>query len=669
MRRRGAFLEFPRQSLSESVIDRIASEGYDDVCLYVIPDRDNMGNAIEQGFTIEQGRKLHDWCAARGLGVIVFSGYMKYEEPLLAKEPHRAMVTFGSKEKLDSDGAASQWLCPFQPANRQRYWDSVISPVLQWSALRQIDLNDEAFLGFPSGAIGCYCDYCQEAFRKVAGVKPPRRPDDELLWHKWMSWRGERWTEFHAGLRDSVHKSRPDVFVGIQHSPCAPLFQWNNGVSAIDLGRDAVALDALCTDPYHFLHLSVATLRPHRRLLTEATRSLVGACGEDRKTGICCQGFMPPATSTPIDRTDGLLAATVPFALGANLAFPYTNELSRIVAGFDEGWRDGARLLPWFRETTPAPFAVVLAPMKTEAYAHPHSNWAAETLVPLMDVMHRVGLPWEWIFDERLDSSRAWPRANGPVVLPGATALTPLQIERIEMHRRQGVLYIGAVADGAWSGNGSCRAAASGAGPAELKLNSKATSFWNCPEPLFLSSACDMPACVKGEVIGTIDGKPGLVINNDSDGRSAWIAGSPVLHVPTAGMHAAVVRPSASIELLRQLLLWLAPEPPYACFDPQPTTDYSRLRPWDVRGINTAELFPMLGERGLFMLVFPYLPLGFDAGVRFRLPASHRMKSVVDVWGNDDVTNRVERLPDGSLRLPIRFDAVQDLMALWVRFE
>jgi len=671
-RRRAAFLEFPRQSFFESVIDRIADEGYDDVSLLIIPDRDNMGNAIEQGFTVAQGRQMQDWCHRRGLSVIIFTGYMKYEEPLLAKEPQRAMVTFGSRDQLDSDGVASQWLCPFQPVNRQRYWDAVIAPVLDWPALRHIDLNDEAFLGFPSGAIGCYCNYCESEFRNRFGVTPPRRREaDEALWHQWIADRGRRWTEFHAGLREQIRELRSDVTVGIQHSPCAPLFQWNNGISAVDLGRDAAALDGLCTDPYHFLHLSVATLRPHRRLLTEATRSLAGACGEDRQIGICAQGFMPPANSTPIGRQDGLLAAIVPFALGANFVFPYTNELSRIIAGFDEGWREAAKLIPSLRETRPAPFVAVLASMKTEAHAHPDRDWAAETLVPLMDVMHRVGLPWEWMFDERLTASRTWPRANGPLIVPSAVALTAEQLQLIDEHRQQGILWIGDIADGTWPGHGVCRVdrASVRRGPIALKVDPAfAAELGGLSEPLILSEATKMPSSVRGRVVGTIDGEPGLVVDERDGGRTAWIAGTPVLHVQRPAMHAAVVTPSESIPLLRQLLLWLSPQQPIARFDPQPLTDYSKLRPWDVRGISTAELFPMLGDRGLLMLIFPYLPLGFDATVRFHLQGQRKLKSLVDLWSGSDLTSQADASADGSYRLPIRFNADCDVMALWASF-
>ena len=74
-----------------------------------------------QGFSIPQARELAAMCRARDLGVIAFTGYMKYQEALLNREPERTMILSGRGRVLDLDGLPARWLCPFRPENKGLY--------------------------------------------------------------------------------------------------------------------------------------------------------------------------------------------------------------------------------------------------------------------------------------------------------------------------------------------------------------------------------------------------------------------------------------------------------------------------------------------------------------------------------------------------------------------
>ena len=160
---------------------------------------------------------------------------------------------------------------------------------------------------------------------------------------------GRRCTQsFEAPSRMSV----PDVTVGIQHSPAIPERNYNSWQTAIRLARDARLQDVIATDPYHFNHDNLILHRPHRRILSETTRSLMGAC-MDRQVDIYPQGFMPPEQAVPMGRQDGLLAGVVPFALGADLVMPFTYEQMKIIPGYFEAFDETRRLLPMFASHRP----------------------------------------------------------------------------------------------------------------------------------------------------------------------------------------------------------------------------------------------------------------------------------------------------------------------------
>ena len=298
----------------------------------------------------------------------------------------------------------------------------LIHRVIRLPALREIHLNDEAEIGFSNGDVGCYCDHCVAEYERDSGEPPPREVDwASPSWWRWVQHRMEAWTAVHAYFREEIKKVRPDVVVGIQHSPKVVTFNDNPWLSGIDLSRDAEAMDVLCTDPYHHIHYSHFTYRPMRRIQAEATRALAGATVA-RSLFIYPQGFMPPSGSLEMTRRDGFMAGAVPFALGAENISPYTFDLCQIIPGYYDGLKEASRLIPYFEKTRPYSAATLIKPSQTEIYGYPEKHWGREVLAIWPDVMNQVGLPWRWVFDRRLPDADG--ALSGPVILPETHCLT-----------------------------------------------------------------------------------------------------------------------------------------------------------------------------------------------------------------------------------------------------
>ena len=214
-------------------------------------------------------------------------------------------------------------ICPFQPQNKADYLD-LLRETVTWPGVREVQLNDEGMLDLYF-QVGCYCDYCRGQFELLTGSPPPEAlvdPNDQLWW-RWMEFRMDSWTALHTELRAELKKLRPDVQVGIQHSVKWAGFAetpWRGGIS---LARDAQTLDMLATNPYPFRNFNVMPYRPHRRILTEGSRALAGAC-LDTHFNMLPQAYMPSIKTTPMGRQDGLLAGLIPFAMGPTRSRPTT---------------------------------------------------------------------------------------------------------------------------------------------------------------------------------------------------------------------------------------------------------------------------------------------------------------------------------------------------------
>ena len=664
--RRAALLLFPDAVLNEATLDQIVSEGFTDV---------GAGVAVtpavkQQGFSLAQSERLARMCEERDLGFIAFTGYIKYQEHLVEEEPHRLMHMAGDSGVLDLDGLPVRWLCPFRPENKTHYL-SLLMEICQWGATREIHLNDEACLGFGDGTIGCYCGFCEAEFHKRTGVKPPRPADwDDPLWYKWLESRFENWEAVHSELRSAIKDVRPDVTVGIQHSPAIPERNYNSWQTAIRLARDARSQDVIATDPYHFNHDDLILHRPHRRILSETTRSLMGAC-MDRQVDIYPQGFMPPEQAVPMGRQDGLLAGVAPFALGADLVMPFTYEQMKIIPGFFEAFDETRRLLPMFESHRPYGFATMIMPQQSEITGHYESNWGHEGLIRMVDMVYRTGLPWRWFWDQRLDD--AGDQLSGPVILPEVHCLTQSQLDVVNAvaERGEGLLWIGNRPAAPWAGNGACRLPweiESGTFEVDLLRNHPLIEGLEHPVILTTRVAGGYP---DGQVLGTVDGRPALVLVEEGSRREAWLAGMPAVKYTGNVPGMSFLEETSNVALLRRLILWAAGRRPLARLTPfPPMDDYRSLRPTDRRAVPTIELLPMVKDSdSLLAIVFPYTPVRSETELEVVLPEGKCARDVNEIWSGANWNDRVMLGKDGTMRIPLDIPGDCDLLAIHVRME
>ena len=663
--RRCAYLLSPQPDASPETLDRIRGEGFTDIGLWMRGPwmREQFPGT---GFTPATAHEAARRAEERGLGVICFTGYMKYQEEIVRAEPSRAMVT---REEGAGPDKPTLWVCPFRPENREGYVAFLLK-IAPLPALREIWLNDEAQLVLRGHAIGCYCDWCSDDFEKRAGSRPPAQADwDDPLWWRWIDHRMESWTAVHAELRRRIKEVRPDVAVGIEHNPLHATFSIRPWVSAVSLGRDAREMDTLRSNPYHFLHAHHIVYRPHRRIVAEATRSLAGAC-LDRRVHVFCQGFAPPMTSHPLTHQDGLLEGIVPFALGAGTITPYAYPLMKIVPGLFEGLQDARRLEAELAKGRPYAFATVVRPLQSELRGHPTTDWGKQYLAEVAEVMYRAGVSYRWVWDERLEDAAG--AMEEPLVVPDAHCLTASQLEIVRgvADRGEGILWIGNIPSQPWSGRGACPVPTPfEMGVSELRIAGSSPLVDDLTRPVMLASRVGWSG-PEGDVVGTVDGRPALVLTETDGRREAWLTGLPLHTYVPPGMHSANRVPTGGVELLRRLLDWVARREPLVRLDPfPPPNDYRRVRPWDARDVPTMELLPLVDDEGVLAIIFPYLQLAFETSLVICPPTNARVAGAVDLWKGEDLSGRMERDDAGRTRIPLEVPGETELLAIRVELE
>ena len=660
--RRVASPSFPSETLNEAAVRTIAQQGYTDIGITVVLP----GSNHNEDWSLAQGERLAQLALSHNLGLLIATGYMKYQERLLGEEPNRAFVACGAGAQVDLDGLSSTWLCPFQPENRRMYC-KVLCEIATWPTVREIHLNDEASLGFGSGAIGCYCDYCSRQFRRHADEDPPRDPQwDDPLWWKWLEYRMDSWVQVHAEFRDAIKAIQPKIRVGIQHSPLQACFITRPWQSAISLARDAKALDLLTIDPYHFLHCDLIPYRPHRRIQTESVRALVGAC-LNRGIGVYPQAFMPPGRSAPLTRQDGLMAGIVPFALGADTVIPYSYEASKLIPGYCEAFAETKQLQQELENSLPYAYVTIIKPHQSELTGHHQSDWGVHYLEELANLMYRTGLPWRWFWDERLlDAAEL---LTGPLIVPDAHCLTEQQISVIDglIRKGAGVLWVGNRPAQPWPGRGRCLLPSEfHHGPVELRPCANHDVIDNLTTPIMLCSRVndDGPA---GTVLGTAADYPGLVIQDCANSRQAWLTGLPMHSYAPPDLGGGTRARTGGIALLQKLLEWASPQRPIIKNSPI-ITDYGRLRPWDVRDLPTAEMLPLICSDGILAVLFPYAACPYETVLTVNIPGGKQIVSVEDIWRGAELTDQLQHDDDRQAHLPLRVSGDCELLAIRFRW-
>ncbi len=658
MKRMAAMLLFPRESLSEQVFDQIKREGYTDVLVFMGGE---LGyHAIQpQCFSIEEGAEVDRLAGERELGLILSTDYLKdktrttdLKGPSPGSEPEHPFV-------LDPPETPLRFICPFHPANLDVFF-GYVEMFCRWKTVRDILVNDEArlSLGLDRG-IGCFCAFCRNDFKQKYGAEPPVERDAESqLWWDWTQYRMARWTEVHARIREKIKAIRPDVRVGRNHNAYDFVFAEHPVRTGVDLVQEARTMDVVSSNAYPGIHCwqFAGDYMPARRYTTEAIRLLCGVA-LDKPANIRTQGFMPGSSSVmEMTRRDGVMAGSIPYCLGAETATVFTYELMQAIPGFVDGFSEAIRLRPCFEQAEPYAFATMLCPLQTEVYGYPLQEWGKTYLRAWVNTMYYLGLPWQWLADGRMEEG--WLDRSRVLIVPDAHCLTAEQLQAVRefVERGGAVLWVGETPDGNWDGEGYC--------PPKRETLERECAISLCGDghpvlsgiasPVVLSRAISGPG-LEGEVLATFDGHPVLVVKEYDKGREAWLSGMPLYDTGDPRFFSQVRLQTDGLRLLRNLLCWLSSALPTVELDPYPPLNpYGRLRPWDRRDRPTMEMFPLVGERLIVVVLFTYIGCACETNLVVRVPeADHCDVTVEEVVGERNITAEVEQ-SSGEVRIPIR---------------
>jgi hypothetical protein len=657
--RYNALLVFPDKALKDEVIMKIKDDGYTCVAANVSAiRRDNVG----QGFSLKQFYELAKLCDKYGLSIRAFTGYQKYNEPLLRQYPHRKMVC-NTGNVSGEVYKAKNWLCPFQPENKSFYVE-FLTKILEIKTVTEIFLNDEAFIGacFSEDSIACYCDFCKNDFFSITGQYPPIKVnEDKVLWDKWIAYRLKSWNEVHKYFRNIIKEKRPDIRVGIQYSPIVVANKVNPYVLGIDLPEDARNLDIICTDPYHKNQTFMYSYKPCGRYLTESARMLKGAT-TDCELEIYPQAFCPPFQSHEVTYVDGILAGTIPFALGASAITPYNYQLMQVIPDFPEALKESMNLKSYFEKNDPYAYVSVINPQETHIQCYQDGDWAKNYLERWHGIMNQVGLPWEWVFDGCIeDKQKQWD--TKVIILPETLILSKEQLQVIQELKQKGVGIL-------WVGQSPFIKAEKWNESSQIIFEATQNKLgFNFEHTMVVMDFASFKPAISGDVIFKYKDKPIVIVNDTDGGREAWVSGIPVYNYVRPDFHGSVRTQTGGINLLKSLLKWLSITKPVACLDPWPPPNaYNNLRPWDRRDVPTMELFPMSSPNSVFCLLVNYIALAYKTNLIINIPENKTIKSFINVVTKENLIPK-SNIVNGTITLPIYMDDRKHYLAVELIYE
>lgn len=158
-----------------------------------------------------------DGCQASGLKVHLWLPCLSVED--LPADVRQSLSRQGLLQR-DFKGHELPWLCPNQPANRQRL-SKLAAEAAASQKLTGLHLD---FLRFPSSQ-ACTCPKCQAMFTSYLGHKPANWPSDIMPGHSeheaWLSFRCQTISQLVKEISDSAHKVRPSLQVSAAVFPDA----------------------------------------------------------------------------------------------------------------------------------------------------------------------------------------------------------------------------------------------------------------------------------------------------------------------------------------------------------------------------------------------------------------------------------------------------------------
>ena len=656
------------------VIDDVAAKGYDAVAFFI---------KLEE---LDVFRRLCEKAASLGLGVSVFTGYMKYQYEYLSRHPQQRMVSVSGG--VDQDGISNHsWGCPFNPDFKQRYFD-FLRAIAAMPGVFRIAVNDEAYLGD-----GCYCAHCQRAWAEQVGgqmprIESPREDDwDDERWRAYLHWKMNRWDLVHGEMAEIVHQVNPATQVIFQASPAVDLWR-NPWITGVNLAGMVEHLDGLSTDPYYTFH-DVPHFQPREVYLSEWSRFLAGIVPAGKVAEMVPQAFSHPTFTRPLGAQDGYWAALVPPACGIDTVTPYTYTLQRC-SPMQKTYEDCFRLDGYFERTAPLQYAGLVHGAQTEIYRRPMpaqtpGSYDGTRVLPVADALRHRGLPYAYIPDSRLHDAEAL-RSFPVLILPEVNCLSTAQAQGIGHYAEAAgnLVILGQL--GVCDEVGSPHDASLLQQTADIEVIAETDEqrhFTLVPThpladalqtlldediPERLRTDCYAPTgalthCVDAEVPadaeviaefvtadGTATGRPAIV-SLDRGSRVVWFAGFPARTTVTpVGIN---VRNHAHL-LLPALAEWAAGDkPPLRVENWPPSVPMKDLRPLDHRYMPTCEFFPLAGDDLFVGLVTSYFgePTAFP--IVLDIPPGKQLQSIEEAISGAQVSFEIR---DGQATVEVALD-------------
>lgn len=670
---RGALIHFYDLHKYPEVLEKIKKEGYTHV--NVFPTW--RSKFVNQGLTLQQVEYIDPMVKKLGMGLMVNTGYMKYEEEFLKENPDCKMQLNTPNTALDSDRVAVNWACPFNPKNFNPYIEA-LKRIARLSSVTHLNVNDEGFLGFANG-IGCYCDWCREKYKRNFNKEPPLKEDWESKdWRDWIQWRFDRWISLHEEIVEIVRDINPNIIIGIAQSFFSALSisgaprPWQH---ANDNGRLAKIIDTLLAGYYHGIS---SYYQPRIRGVPEIGRIYKGAL-LDKPISFAVQGFQP-GNSIELYEKDGTWMGILPQAVGCTTLTQFTYDLMQTIPAVEKAYLSTFKLDPYFEQTDPDFYCSIIHGLQSEVWDYHNEAYDGMTIIPMFELVRECGYNYISLNDNRIEDIDL--SDCGPLIFSHNSCLSEKQIEKIKEYVKTGGNIL-AIADFALKNEqGEDYGIPPGFGLLGISSITKAkTGAYfleeNIPYPLF--KEIKYPVAIKdpwevkvkdakviAELIYGEKRIPALLEKSLGKGKIYYLCGDPVAHYSDPNLHGAIALPNDTVKLFRMLIREMADKNPIMWIkDFPPITPYNKIRGWDSSIKSTIELFPQKGENLWMGILASYFGEEVDVVVCVNIPSGKSPGKVYDGLKETDLDYSIN---SETIEIPIALgkkDAVVPIVIEW----
>jgi len=632
------------------------------------------------------------------LEVWVFTGYMKYYPPGHLKEHPEQRVVVSTSEGLKP----IQWGCPFNPEFKKWYL-KFLQEIAEIEGITAIWVNDEAHLRG-----GCYCSVCQKEYEREFGGEIPlfnnidNQTWKDMSWRQFLLWRIERWNRIHKEMKETINKINPHILTLFQSSPLAgDLTGVNPWYSCVCLPWMVEYLDGISVDPYYTAHGHL--FHPPEVYMSEWCRFLAGIVPERKISAIITQGFTHPTFTRPLEKKDGLWTAIVPLACRIRKTTAYTYPLMKCAKEFLTTYENSFRFDNLFAQAQPLRYTGIVHSSSSEIFYQPlpyeRETFDVNRILSCTESLRHYGIPYSYISDRLLNLEGL--QHYKTVILPDVACLNKSQSDIIREFYLQGgnLVVLGTLGCADSTGKEkkvSLLEEIFGIRVKERPLSSFPLSFITShpisnkipsyndrkttPRIDSLKPQLMFTNCVRIEVNkekteilaefldsnGEPTGNPAIVlpVRKDTSGRAIYLAGFPsrYTHHPR---YSTYIRNLSNL-LFSEIVRWVCGTLPcIRVLDWPPVVPMERIRPYDIRYINTYEFFPLLGKDFYLAVITSYFKEPAKFNLSADIPEGRTISEVKELVSGKDVDYHIL---NGEVTIPVNFKSRDYLKIFLIRF-